>query len=104
MTGDHHLRDTLAVVDDKLLLRQVDQQHAYLSTIVGIDGAWRVQDGNTLLEGQTATRTDLCLITDRKRDVQSGRNQSALHGLQHDGCFEICSQIHACTLFRGVLW
>ena len=62
MTGNHHLGDTLAVVDDKLFLRQIDEQHAHLSPIVGIDGAGRIQDGDTFLQGQSAARANLCLI------------------------------------------
>ena len=36
VTGDNHLGDALAVVDDKLLLREVDEQHTHLAAIVGM--------------------------------------------------------------------
>ena len=46
MTRYHHLRNTLAVVHDKLLLRQVDKADAHLTAIVGINGTWRVDDSS----------------------------------------------------------
>ena len=39
---NHHLRYALAVINDKRLLRQVDENHTNLTPIVGIDGARRV--------------------------------------------------------------
>ena len=41
MARNHHLGNALAVFDDEILLREVDEQHAHLSAIVGIDGSRR---------------------------------------------------------------
>ena len=49
MAGNNHLSDALTVIDDKILLRQIDEYDTYLTTIVGIDGARSVQYGQTML-------------------------------------------------------
>ena len=102
MTGDDHLGNALAIVDDEVLLRQVDEHHAYLTTVVGIDGSWGVQHRQTMLQSQSTAWAHLCLIALWQGDVQTCRNQSALHGVQGDGLTEIGSQVHAGTLRRSV--
>ena len=39
MTGNNHLGNALAIIDDEVFLRQVNQHHTNLTTIVGIDGS-----------------------------------------------------------------
>ena len=39
MSGDNHLGNALAVVDDKVFLREVNEYDANLAAVVGIDGA-----------------------------------------------------------------
>jgi hypothetical protein len=61
MTGYDHLCDALAVIYGKILLRQIYQDDAYLTTVIGIDGSGSIQYGYTLLYGQTAAGADLSL-------------------------------------------
>ena len=103
MTGYHHLGDALTVFHHEVLLRQIDQHHADLSAIVGIDGAGGVQYGDTFLQGESAARAHLCLIACGQRDVQPSGYQPALQGAQRDGGIQVGSQVHARTLCRGVL-
>lgn len=49
MTRYHHLCNTLTIIDDERLLRQVDKQHPYLSTVISIDSTGTVEDSDTLL-------------------------------------------------------
>ena len=102
VTGDNHLGDALAVVDDKLLLREVDEQHTHLAAIVGIDGTRTVQNGDTLFQSKSATWTDLRLETCGQCDVQACRYESALEGFEYDGFIQIGTQVHACALFCGI--
>ena len=69
MTGNHHLGDALTIVDDKVFLRQVDEYHTNLTTIVGINGSWRIQHGKTMLQCQSTTWTYLSLIAFWQCDV-----------------------------------
>jgi hypothetical protein len=104
MTGDDHLCHTLAVVHDEFFLRQVHQQHTHLATIVGVDGAGCIQHGDSLLQGQSATRSHLCLVTLGQCDKQPCRHQAALQWFQHDALRKVSTQVHASALRRGILW
>ena len=103
MSGDDHLGDALSVVHDEILLRQVDEQHAHLTTIVGIDRPRGVEYRDTLLQGQSAAGSHLGLITCGQGDVQTCRDESPLQRFQHDRRIEIGPQVHACTLRCGIL-
>ena len=87
VTGNHHLRDSLAVVHDKILLRQIDEQHSHLATIVCIDSARRIQYCDTLLQSEATARSNLCLIACWQRDVQSCGYESALQGPKYNRLF-----------------
>lgn len=62
MLGYHHLADAFARLDSLCLAAQINQYDAYLSPIVGINSARRIQYGQSPLERQTAARTNLRLI------------------------------------------
>ena len=104
MPGDDHLGDALAVFHHEILLRQIDEHHANLSTIVGIDGAGGVEHGDALLQGQSATGPHLGFVTCWQGDVQTRGYEPALQWAQRDGYAEVGPQIHARTLCRGILW
>lgn len=65
MAGYYHLADPFSIVDDKFLIRQVDQYNPDLSAIIGIDRSRSIQYRNTLFQGQPATRPDLGFKTGR---------------------------------------
>ena len=98
MTGNNHLCNALTIVDDKILLRQVDQHNTNLATVVGIDGTRSIQHRQTVLQCQSTTWTHLCLITFRQSDVETSRYQSTFHGVQGDGGIKVSTQIHTGTL------
>ena len=102
MTGNDHLGDTLAVIDDEIFLREVDKYYAYLSTIVCINRTWCIQHGQSVLQGQSAAGTHLCLIAFRQGDMQSRRNQTTLQRMKCDRFVDIRTKIHACTLQCGI--
>ena len=102
MTGNHHLGNALTVVDDEVLLRQVNQHYANLTTIVGINGSGCIQHGQSVLQGQSAAGTHLGFVALGQCDVQTSRNQTTLHRMQRDRRIEVRTQIHSCTLWRSV--
>ena len=57
--GDEHLRDSHAAFDRETVLPQVDEGDADFAAVVGIDGAWCVDQGDSVFGGQTAAGTDL---------------------------------------------
>ena len=99
--GKHHLGDALPVVDDEVFLREVDEQHHDFAAIVGINGARRVEHGDAMLQGKTAARTYLRLISHWQSHEKARRNQSALHRMEHDGFVDVSTQVHARTLRCG---
>ena len=65
MSGDDHLGDALAVVDDEVILREINKYNAYLAAVVGVDGAGRVEHRDALLQRQAAAGPHLRLIARR---------------------------------------
>ena len=57
-----HLRYPLPVVYSEILVREVYEHHAYLSSIVSVDGAWRVEHCYSVLQCQSAAWSHLCLV------------------------------------------
>ena len=55
MFGYHHLCYALAWLNGEGLVGEVNQYHAYLATIVGINGARGVKHSNAVLQSQSAT-------------------------------------------------
>lgn len=50
--GNDHLCNALAIVDDERLVGEVDQDDTHFTAIICIDGARRVEHGDTLLDSQ----------------------------------------------------
>ena len=67
VSRDHHLADTLPVIDGKRFGREVYQDYADLAAIVRIDSTRRVQQCDAILQCQAATGAHLCLIAFRQR-------------------------------------
>ena len=104
MPGDNHLGNPFAIVDDKVLSREVHQKNHYLTTIVGIDSARSVEDGYSMLQSQPAARANLCFESCRQGNMQSCRNETALHRVESYRLVDVCTEIHTCALWSGVGW
>lgn len=102
MPCNDHLGYALAIAHHKVLLRQIDQHDTYLTAIVGIDGSWRVQHGNSMFQGQSATWADLCLISFGQCDMKTCGYEPALHRVQGDRFIEISPEVHTGTQGRSI--
>ena len=58
----HQLGNAVAVVDGLWLGRQVDENSINLATIIAVDGARRIESGNTLPDGQPAAGPHLRFV------------------------------------------
>ena len=95
-TGEDDLRDAVAAVDDERLVGQVDEDDAYLSTVVGVDGAGGVEDGDAFFDSQATARPHLTLIAFGNLHVKACGDQGSLHRLKGDRTLrEIGAKIHA---------
>src|ERR1700732_4835680 len=65
---NHHLRDALAAPDRKRRVAVVDQEHADLAAIIGVDRARRIQHSDAVLGGEARARSNLRLVAWRQRD------------------------------------
>src|SRR4051794_37265683 len=65
----------------------VDQEHADFATIVGVDGARRVQHGDAVLCGEPGARAHLRLVSLWQCDHEAGRDQRMLAKAERDRCF-----------------
>ena len=104
MTSHNHLSYAFSWIDYEWLLREIDEQCHQFATVICIHCAWSIEHCDAILQCKTAAWTYLCLIAYRQSDVQSCRNQTALQWLKRDWFGDICTQIHACALWSGVLW
>lgn len=52
VAGDDELCDTLAILDSKWLVREIDQHNAYLSSVIGVYGAGAIEYRNAMLVGE----------------------------------------------------
>ncbi len=72
--GDDHLGNALPVFHHEVLIGEVDEQHHDLAAIVSVYGARGVEHGDTMLQRQTAARTNLCLVAVRQGNVKARRH------------------------------
>ena len=69
------LRYSRPTPNSKRLASKIDQNDADLSTIIGVDRPRTIEDGHSVMQGQSRTRTDLRLKTLGQFNGQPGRNQ-----------------------------
>lgn len=103
VAGDDHLGNALAVLDEERLVGEIDKDDADLATIVGIDGAGSVEDGDAVLDGKTTAGAHLSLVARRQSHEETRRHKAALQGLQLYGRLDIGTKVHTCRLRRGIL-
>ena len=99
MFSNDHLSDTLAIINHEILLREINQKDTHFTTIVRINGTWRVQYRQPVFKSKSATGTYLRLIALRQGNMQSRWYQTPLHRMKDDGLLNIRTKIHASTLW-----
>ena len=101
-SGNDHLGYALSVSDGVGLAAEVDEYDAYLASIVGVDGAWGVEHGDAVFEGEAAAGAYLGFVAGGKGDAQACGYEGSLHGLELYGAVEVGAEVHACALGGGV--
>ena len=74
VSGDYHLRYSLAVRDDDGFTTVVLHQHTPFAVVIRIDRAGRVRNHQRRLEAGATPGPYLSLVADRKRSTESERN------------------------------
>lgn len=106
VAGNDELGDAFVALDQKRLRPVVDEKDFELTAVVGINGAGSVEDGDAVVEGESAAGTDLRFEAGRQCDAQAGGNKRALTGIKKERIVygDGRAQIHAGTLRGGVGW
>jgi len=71
---NNHLGHAISPSYDKRALAVIDYEQLYLSPVVGIDRPGRIDEGDSMLQGQTAPGPDLGLVAGRKGNDHPGGN------------------------------
>src|SRR6267142_884665 len=72
---DDELCDAHAAADGKRFATEIDQRHANLAAIVGVDRRRRVRQADAVLHGEPRPRPHLTLEAVRNRHLESRRNE-----------------------------
>ena len=100
-----HLRDTVAIVDSEIVFPEVYENNAYLTSVVGVDGARRIDNGYSVIQSQSGTRSYLAFVAGGELHVESGGYESPLHRTQSYGTLrEESPDVHARRLESAVCW
>src|SRR4051812_28056116 len=97
-----HLCDPVAMLHSEWLRPEIDQQYLDLSAIIGINSTRRVKHRNPMLVSQAAPGPDLRLIICRKFNIQAGRNQDPLQGVDYHWLIDNSAQVSTCRHFSLV--
>ena len=103
ISRDNHLCNSFSILQFLYLCGKINNGNFYLSPIIFINSARRINHCNSLFYGYAASWADLCLKSFRQRHVQPGGNELSFHWLKQNGLWQPCSQIHARGPSRLVL-
>jgi len=70
----HQLGNAVAAADRERFSAEVDEDDLHFAAIVAVDGPWRVEAGDAMLDGEARARPYLNLIAVRNFDCEAGRN------------------------------
>lgn len=91
-----HLANAVAIMDCERLVGEIYKDGANLAAIVGIDGAWCVEDSNAALGSETAAWANLRLVALWQLDEDACRYDGPCERLERYIVGQVCAKIHAC--------
>ena len=95
MPSHHHLGNTLTGCNLVFRIREVDKDHGNLSSVIRINGSWRIEHAYSLLQCEAAPRTHLGLKSSGKFDGEPCGHKCSLQRANNNWCLKICMQVHA---------
>jgi len=104
--GQDKLRYSISTMDHIAFPAMIDQAHFHFPAIISIYGAGRIDNGNSMFNRQTGTRTDLQLKPLGQGHAKAGRNQNDSAGWYCHRLFNRRPDIHSgrkrCFIFRKI--
>lgn len=101
--GHDELGNPGSALDSKRFLSRIEENDLDFSPIVGVDGPGSIQEADPVTEGQSAPRTDLTFESFGKGQLEAGRNEGALAGLDFYWFGERGEKIESARPVRHVL-
>lgn len=91
MSHDDGLSDAISDMDMKIVFCGIKEDDHDFASVVGVDGAWCVQDGDAVFKGEPASWSDFDMAVLGGGDGQSRVDECAATGWDCDifGAFEI---------------
>ena len=99
---DNHLSDTVASLHNERFRAMINDDYPYFTTVIGVNSAWGIDQGDAVLECKTAPGPDLGLISFRQLNGNAGGNHRSLTGQQSHLIGYRGMDIHACRVFGHV--
>src|ERR1700731_1710755 len=87
------LRDAVAAPNDQRLGAKIDYDNADFATVIGVDGAGRINQRQPFTQRATAARTHLALKPRRYLERNSSRYRGTLQRLQFSFAFNVRHQV-----------
>ena len=100
--SNDHLANAFTAFDSERGFAEINHYHLDFATIVGIDCSRSIDQCNTMFDSKSASGAELTFVAFGELDMHSGRDQQALHRLDHYRLVEPSSQIHSCGMLSGV--
>jgi len=94
--SDDQLGDPIAAIDGEGFGAMVNEEHTELASIVGVDGAGRVQHCDTVFGGEAAAGANLALVAGGEGDTEAGRDELGCSGEQGGGSVDSGAEVETC--------
>lgn len=91
--SDDGLGNPVTIMNGNRLVGQVDEDNPPFSSVIGIDSARGIQDGESVFGSQATARTNLSLITSGQRDIKAGGDKGALQRCQGNGGVKVGGEV-----------
>ena len=91
--GDDHLGDSHAWFDCKPLSAQIDQRDRDFASVVFVDCAWGIGQGDSVAAGETGSRADLPLVPVGERDGDADWNHRNVARAEISWRVDCCVQV-----------
>ena len=104
MAGYYHLADAVTIMNCERLVGEIDEYCANLAAVIGVDGAWSIEYGNSTLGGETASWAYLRLVAFGQLDEDASRDEGTRKRLDSDIVRQVGTKIHSCGTWCGVGW
>ncbi len=93
--GDEHLSQSHAAFDGEGCVAEVDEWELEFAAVVGVDGAWGVNEGDAVFGCKAGPGSDLGFVTWRDGDCEATGDEADFVWVEGDGLFDGGGEVEA---------